>query len=63
MLLVVGVWTLEKRGESVSTDVTFESAQPTLTHRALLALHKAGYVHYIISQNVDGLHLRSGFPR
>ncbi|XP_065178622.1 NAD-dependent protein deacetylase Sirt6-like [Sycon ciliatum] len=58
-----GVWTLEKRGESVSANVTFERAQPTYTHRALLKLHQAGHVHYIVSQNVDGLHLRSGFPR
>ncbi|KAL8591258.1 hypothetical protein ACOMHN_017582 [Nucella lapillus] len=58
-----GVWTLEQRGEKPQVNVTFESARPTLTHMALVALHKAGIVQYIVSQNVDGLHLRSGFPR
>ncbi|XP_076465329.1 NAD-dependent protein deacylase sirtuin-6-like [Babylonia areolata] len=58
-----GVWTLEQRGEKPQVDITFESARPTFTHMALVALHKAGIVQYVVSQNVDGLHLRSGFPR
>ncbi|KAK7116200.1 NAD-dependent protein deacylase sirtuin-6-like [Littorina saxatilis] len=58
-----GVWTLEQRGEKPQVNITFESARPTLTHMALVALHKAGIVQYVVTQNVDGLHLRSGFPR
>ncbi|XP_036412202.1 NAD-dependent protein deacetylase sirtuin-6 [Colossoma macropomum] len=58
-----GVWTMEEKGETPHFDTTFEDAKPSLTHMALLQLQRAGYLKYLISQNVDGLHLRSGFPR
>ncbi|KAK3534550.1 hypothetical protein QTP86_016626 [Hemibagrus guttatus] len=54
---------MEQRGESPQFDTTFEAAKPSVTHMALLQLQRAGYLKYLISQNVDGLHLRSGFPR
>ncbi len=38
----------------------FEQAVPSLTHMAVLGLAQAKLVRYVISQNVDGLHLRSG---
>ena len=43
--------------------VAFEHAVPSFTHMALLALYRTGYVKYIVTQNVDGLHIKSGFPR
>ncbi|XP_022096225.1 NAD-dependent protein deacetylase sirtuin-6-like isoform X2 [Acanthaster planci] len=58
-----GVWTLEKEGRKPDVNVTFDGAVPTPTHRALIELERAGFVKYVVSQNVDGLHLRSGFPR
>jgi len=60
-----GVWTNEKAGiiPDTTKDVPWESVQPSYTHMALKALHDAGKLKFIISQNVDGLHLRSGFPR
>ena len=38
----------------------FGKAQPNGAHRALAALEKAGFVEHIVTQNVDGLHQRSG---
>jgi NAD-dependent SIR2 family protein deacetylase len=62
-----GVWTKELRGElekeaNSATDVRFETAKPSLTHMALVALIESGKLKFICSQNVDGLHLKSGVP-
>ncbi|KAM9330566.1 NAD-dependent protein deacylase sirtuin-6 [Gastrophryne carolinensis] len=58
-----GVWTLEEKGLNPKFDTTFETACPSKTHMALLQLQRVGVLKVLISQNVDGLHLRSGFPR
>jgi len=38
-------------------------AEPNPGHRALADLAHAGHVEMLVTQNVDGLHERSGFPR
>ncbi len=40
---------------------TFARARPGRGHRALAALHKAGKIPAIITQNIDNLHQVSGF--
>ena len=59
-----GVWTAQKRGGPMpQAKCTLDTAVPSLTHMALVELRKQGYVRYLVSCNVDCLHLRSGFPR
>jgi len=59
-----GLWTKQRRGEALpKASMPFEQACPSLTHQSLLALLHAGRLKYLVSQNVDSLHLRSGFPR
>jgi len=56
-----GVWTKLSRGE----DLTMKNicdADPTLTHMCLVTLYQENMVKHIVSQNCDGLHIRSGLP-
>ena len=47
----------------MESSTQFGDTQPTLTHYALVVLVQTGYVKHVISQNVDGLHLKSGLAR
>ena len=59
-----GVWTLQRAGKPLPRlKTSFGVAKPSLTHQALVGLVQASKVGFIVSQNVDGLHLRSGVPR
>ena len=40
-----------------------QKAQPNAAHEALVALANSGRLRLLVTQNVDGLHERSGFPR
>lgn len=57
-----GVWTLRAKGQFPKSRQSTLSAVPTKGHMALVALEKAGLLKFLISQNTDGLHRRSGFP-
>nr|XP_033509185.1 NAD-dependent protein deacetylase SRT1 isoform X2 [Nicotiana tomentosiformis] len=59
-----GIWTLQREGKALpEASLPFHRATPSMTHMALVELEKAGFLKFIISQNIDGLHLRSGIPR
>ena len=62
------MWELRAHGQSRRSarkkEVQLIRALPTLTHMSMVALHEAGLVQFTVSQNVDGLHRRSGLnPR
>ncbi|CAK9148870.1 unnamed protein product [Ilex paraguariensis] len=59
-----GIWTLQREGKALpEASLPFHRAMPSMTHMALVELEKAGLLKFVISQNIDGLHLRSGIPR
>lgn len=57
-----GIWTLLDQGKEIAA-CDLGLAQPTTAHMALFMLYKQGKISHIVSQNCDGLHLRSGIPR
>lgn len=57
-----GVWTRKAEGKEPIVGTPAVRALPTKTHMALVQLHRLGMLKYVISQNCDGLHRRSGLP-
>jgi NAD-dependent SIR2 family protein deacetylase len=56
-----GAWTLRAQGRELNFQAaTTLQAIPTPTHMALVELQNRGFLKYLISQNCDGLHRRSG---
>eukprot|EP01117_Protostelium_nocturnum_P017410 TRINITY_DN7088_c0_g1_i1.p1 TRINITY_DN7088_c0_g1~~TRINITY_DN7088_c0_g1_i1.p1 ORF type:complete len:401 (-),score=142.92 TRINITY_DN7088_c0_g1_i1:2835-4037(-) len=61
-----GVWTLEKKGllgNGLPNELSCDEAVPSLAHMSIVGLFQSGKVIHCVSQNVDGLHLRSGLPK
>lgn len=56
-----GVWELKDHGitRSKKTKETLK-AIPSYTHMSIVKLQEEGYLKFVVSQNTDGLHLRSG---
>lgn len=55
-----GVWTLRAQGKSSIQQPNFKL--PTLGHMAIKKMVDENLVKFVVSQNTDGLHVRSGIP-
>ena len=53
-----GEHNLSAASRASASGVKFAEKSPTAAHMGLVALVGAGYVSHVVSQNVDGLHLR-----
>ena len=59
-----GVWTRRDKGlPPPKWKVHPDEIAPNASHRAIVELYKLGRLDFLISQNVDGLHLASGIPQ
>ena len=54
-----GIWTRQAKGLPTKPR-DFSSVEPNAGHLAIVELQKLGRLSFLISQNVDNLHLRSG---
>mmetsp|Transcript_5064 Transcript_5064/g.14546 ORF Transcript_5064/g.14546 Transcript_5064/m.14546 type:complete len:357 (-) Transcript_5064:88-1158(-) len=54
---------LKRRRDEKSVPLSFEDVKPSLTHKAITFLVDRDIVKFCITQNVDGLHQRSGLSR
>ncbi|WP_309891945.1 Sir2 family NAD-dependent protein deacetylase [Archangium sp.] len=58
-----GVWTRRDAGlPPPRWDKPASQIRPNVAHDALVQLERLGKLQFLISQNVDNLHLESGFP-
>jgi len=57
-----GVWTRRDKGLSPPSSLPWDQVKPNDGHYAIVDLFKMGKLSYLISQNVDGLHAKSGIP-
>jgi len=56
-----GVWTLRAQGKARTSPSTSSiKAIPTPSHMSIVSLFQSGYLKFLISQNTDGLHRKSG---
>lgn len=58
-----GLWTKTSQGKSFTPSISMLQAIPSYSHMAIVELVESGLCKYVVSQNCDGLHLRSGLPK
>jgi len=54
-----GIWTRQEKGLPTKP-IDFSLAEPNAGHRVIFELQEMGKLTFLISQNVDNLHLKSG---
>ncbi len=57
-----GVWTRRDQGRPPPRSPPWDQVKPNPNHYAIVELMEMGKLNYLISQNVDGLHAKSGIP-
>lgn len=57
-----GVWTRRDQGRPPPRSPSLDLVQPNPAHDALVRLHRMGRLAFLITQNVDDLHRKSGMP-
>ena len=57
-----GVWTRRDKGLPPLKSPPWDKVKPNLNHYAIVELLEIGKLNYLISQNIDGLHAKSGIP-
>jgi len=55
-----GIWTRRDKGLPSKPMPSWDSVQPNQGHLAIVELQKLGKLKFLISQNIDNLHLKSG---
>ena len=57
-----GVWTLRSKGQMAKAK-NLTQASPTYSHYAITELAKRKLIKFIVTTNMDSLHLRTGLPK
>ncbi|MBW2091485.1 MAG: hypothetical protein JRI34_05085 [Deltaproteobacteria bacterium] len=58
-----GVWTRRDKGlPPRSSDLDWTAVEPNEGHMAIVDLFNMGKLYFLISQNIDNLHIQSGIP-
>ncbi len=57
-----GVWTRRDKGLPPPKSLPWDQVRPNQGHYAIVEFMNMGKLDYLISQNVDGLHAKSGIP-
>ena len=55
-----GIWTRQEKGLPPPPKVDWSRVQPNQAHHAITTLQNIGKLKFLITQNIDNLHLKSG---